>query len=139
MSEPFQENQLSPQGLSSVQAIYQKNQKLEAQIEEIKAEIEANHKQLIAAFFPYLLAVYARWRPSLGEKAMAIYFDMHICFEVTIREINGYRVRAQEGQKSVYHRFELNPVLEEYEMPAFIIPMGSYNEIKDLFSLTYLG
>lgn len=127
------------QTLENVIKVDRENIELEAKIESLKDQIRQNHKRLIEDFFPYLLSVYEKWRPRLEEKAMAIYFGPHICFEVTIKEINGYMVRAQEGQKAnVLHRFELNPVLDEYEVPCFILPKWSYDEIKDFFEFEFL-
>lgn len=127
------------QELANVIKLYRENLELEAKIENIQAKIEQNHKLIIKYFSPYLLSIYEKWRPRMGEKAMAIDFDAHICFEVIIDKIDGYRIRAREGEKSnVYHRFELNPALEEYEVPNFIIPKSCYDEIKDFFDFEYL-
>ena len=125
--------------LENVSKVDRENIELEAEIKRLEDKIKQNHKRLIEYFFPYLLSVYEKWRPRLEEKAMAIYFGPHICFEVTVKEIDGYVIRAQEGQKkNVVHRFELNPVLEEYEAPCFIIPQSSYEEIKEFFDLRLL-
>jgi len=126
------------QELENVIKVYRENIELEAKVKSIKNEIEQNHKLIIEYFFPYLLSVYEKWQPALEEKAMVIDFASYYCFEVTIKKINGYMVRAQEGQRDVYHRFELNPVLNEYEVPVFVIPKSSYDEIKDLFAFKYL-
>lgn len=117
--------------------LYQKNSALEREIEEIKAEIEQNQQGITRAFFPYLLSIYEKWRPKLGEKAVFIGFDGNMCFDVTIRTVDGYRVRAQEGEKSVFHNFELNPTLEEYQTANFIIPKQEFEKIQDLFNFTY--
>ncbi|OAD19470.1 hypothetical protein THIOM_004890 [Candidatus Thiomargarita nelsonii] len=116
--------------------VYRDNLKLEAKIERINNKIEKNHQLIIKHFFPYLLSTYKKWRPKLKEKAMCIDLEDQHCFEVTIKNIDGYMVRAQQGQKSVYHNFTLNPILEEYEVANFIIPKWSYDEIKHLFRLT---
>jgi len=108
---------------------------MKAQIEDIKARIEQNNELFIKHFFSYMLTIYDKWQPQIGEKAMAIYFDHKICFEVTIKTIDGYQVRAQEGRKEKYHDFELNPQLAEYEVPCFIIPKQSYDEIKGFFKI----
>ena len=70
---------------------------------------------------------------------MAIRLDGMYCFEVTISTIDRYGIRAQEGTKPVYHRFDLHPKLEEYEVPHFIIPKSAYEQdIKGLFPLRFL-
>lgn len=133
-------NMKTEKKLREVVTVYRANLKLEAKIKKIRHEIEQNHQLLIKHIFPYVLSTYGKWQPKRGEKAMFVDFESHFSFEVTIAEINGYRVRAQEGDNSsVYHRFKLNPVLEEYEKADFIIPKWSYDEIKDLFRLKCLG
>ncbi|MCP4157606.1 MAG: hypothetical protein GY757_58385 [bacterium] len=112
---------------------YRENLELEEQIETIKEKIEQNHRSLIEAFFPYLLTVYEKWRPSLGEKAVHIDFERNYHFEVTVRKVDGYHVRTQEGDSNCYISFELNPDKDIYEVPGFIIPMWSFDEIKHLF------
>ncbi len=112
---------------------YRKNLELEEQIEAIKEEIKQNHRSIIEAFFPYLLRVYEKWRPSIGEKAVHIDFERNYYFEVTVRGVDGYRVRTQERDINSYISFELNPGKDNYEVPNFIIPMWSYDEIKHLF------
>ena len=128
------------QELKNVIQVYRENLELETKMEELRKQIEHNHRRLVEHFFPYLLSIYAKWRPRIGEKAMHIDLAAHYCFEVTIKTIDGYVVRAQEGEKTnVHHRFELNPVLdEEFRFPCFILPQSSYDEIKDFFDLTLL-
>lgn len=123
--------------LTETVALYQKNSALETKIEEIKAEIEQNQQEIIRAFFPYLLSIYDKWRPKLGEEAVFIGFEGNMCFDVTIRTVDGYRVRAQEGEKRVFHNFELNPTLKEYQTANFIIPKQEFEKIKELFNFTY--
>ncbi|MBM4460092.1 MAG: hypothetical protein FJ011_20410 [Chloroflexi bacterium] len=83
--------------------------------------------------------MYDGWRPRLGETAIAINFEYGHCFEVLIRNVDGYRVRAQEGKKNAYHVFDLNPRLEEYEVASCIIPKQNYlDDIKDYFGLRFL-
>ena len=56
-----------------------------------------------------------------------------------VRSVDGYSVRAQEGEKAVYHNFELNPKLEEYEVASFVIPKQNYDDdIKEHFELRFL-
>lgn len=70
---------------------------------------------------------------------MIVDFERSHCFEVTIRSVDGYRLRAQEGDKFVFHRFDLNPSLEEYEVAVFAIPEQSYrDDIKPNFDLQFL-
>jgi len=126
--------EIEPQ-LADAIRVYRDNLAMEAQIEAFKTRIEENNELFIKYFFSYLLAIYEKWRPQIDEKAMAIYFDDNICFEVTIKTIDGYQVRAQEGRKEKYHNFELNPQLAEYEVPCFIIPKQNYDEIKGFFKL----
>ena len=126
------------QELKNVIEVYHENIELEEKIDGIKNKIEQNHKLIIKYFFPYLLSVYENWRPALEEKAMVMDFESNYCFEVTIKKINGYMVRAQEEQRDVFHRFELNPKLDEYEVPHFIIPKSSFKEIKKLFGFKQL-
>ncbi len=126
------------QQLKEVIKIYRENLDLEAKIKDIEAQINQNNRLIIKHFFPYLLGIYEKWRPQINEKAMAIYFEADICFEVTIKNIDGYNIRAQEGKKDVYHRFELNPKLAEYEVASFIIPKHNYDEIKEFFKFTFL-
>ena len=126
------------QALQNVLKVYRENFDWEAKIEELQGKIERNHKLIIKYFFPYLLSIYEKWRPSLEEKVMAIDFESQCCFELTIKTIEGHMIRAQEGQKDFYHRFELNPKLKEYMVPHFIIPKSSYNEIKKFFKFTLL-
>ena len=117
---------------------YSENIELKTKMDCIRNEMKQNYQLIIKHFFPYLLSTYEKWRPKLEEKAMSVDFESNFCFEVTIKNIDGYMVRAQEGQKSVYHRFYLNPVMEDYEVANFIIPKWSYDEIKDSFNLKYL-
>lgn len=118
---------------------YNRNRALETEIERLNEQIKQNNKQLIQDFFPYLLAIYATWRPRLGEIAMLIDWEYCFCFEVIIRTVDGHFVRAQEGEKRVFHRFELDPKLEEYVQPSFIIPKANFEaDIKDYFELDFL-
>jgi len=127
------------QELQNVLKVHRENLELEAKIEELQGKIGRNHKLIIKHFFPYLLSIYEKWRPSLEEKIMAMDFESQCCFELTIKTIDGHMIRAQEGEKqNVYHRFELNPKLKEYVVPHFIIPKSSYNEIKKFFKFTLL-
>jgi len=112
---------------------YRKNLELEEEIVAIKEKIKQNHRSIIEAFFPYLLTVYGKWRPSIGEKAVHIDFERNYYFEVTVRRVDGYRVRTQEGDINSYISFELNPDKDNYEVANFIIPMWSYEELKHLF------
>lgn len=73
------------QKLSKVIDIDRHNIELETKIENIRDEIEQNHKRIVEYFFPFLLSAYDKWRPRIGEKAMAINFVSHICFEVIIK------------------------------------------------------
>lgn len=126
------------QELEDVIRVYGTNIELEKKTESIRDEIKQNHKLIIKYFFPYLLSTLKKWQPQLEEKAMYINLEEHYCFEVTIKTIDGYIVRAQEGEKRVYHRFQLDPVLEECKVANFILPKWSYDEIKNLFHLDYI-
>lgn len=130
----------TPPDLEKIVEIRRKNVELESDIAKIKDQLEQNCQRMIKAFFPYLLSLYENWRPRLGEIAMFINLEMGHCFEVTVKSVDGYRVRAQEGSKSVYHTFELNPRVEEYEVATFIIPKQAYedNHIDQLFALRFL-
>ena len=118
--------------------IYCDNLELETKIEHISNEIERNYDLIIKHFFPYLLSTYKKWHPKLKEKAIYIDLENKYCFEVTVTNINGYIIRVQQGKKSIYHNFSLNPSLEEYEVANFIIPKWSYDEIKPLFNLNLI-
>jgi hypothetical protein len=126
------------QKLKNVIKVYRENIELEEKVKGLTIKIEQNHKRIIEHFFPYLLSIYKEWRPALEEKAVVIDFESNYCVEVTIKKISGYMVRAQEDQRDVYHRFELNPVLEEYEVPVFVIPKSSFDEIKTFFAFKFL-
>jgi hypothetical protein len=125
--------------LERVADIQRENAKLESEIAQIEKQLQKNYRRMIRGFFPYLLSVYAGWRPQLGETAISINLEQGHCFEVTIRSVDGYRVRAQEGKKAVYHVFDLNPRVEEYEVASFVIPKQDYmNDVKGLFGLQFL-
>ncbi len=125
--------------LQNVMNTHRKNAELELVIARIEEELEQNYKLIIRDFFPYLLSLYEGWRPRLGEIAMVINLERNYCFEVIIRGVDGYNVRAQEGEKAVYHNFDLNPKLEEYEVASFVIPKQSYDDdIKEHFELRFL-
>ncbi|MEM7535146.1 MAG: hypothetical protein AAF639_23420 [Chloroflexota bacterium] len=123
--------------IEETRLLFAKQTELEAKIKELRTEIEQNHLTLIQAFFPYLLPIYEKWRPHIGEVAVLVNFEHSYCHDVIVREINGYRVRAQEGDKSMYHRFELNPDLDGYIKPVFILPKQNFDEIKASFELHY--
>ncbi len=108
--------------MMNVVEVYRKNLKLEDKIERIFNKVEKNNQLIIKHFFPYLLSTYKKWRPKLKEKAMRIDFEGQHYFEVTIKNLDGYMVRTQSGQKNVDYNFSLNPILEEYEVANFIIP-----------------
>lgn len=127
------------QELKEVLKFYRKNIELEEKIESIEGEIKQNHRSIIKFFFPYLLSVYEKWRPRLEEKIIYISLEHNHCYELTVKSVDGHTVRTREGEKDVYHRFDLNPVLEEYEVANFIIPKRSYDEIKHLFQLEFWG
>ena len=129
-----------PPELKRVVEIRRKNIELEAAIAEIKKQLEQNCTLMIKDFFPYLLSLYESWHPRLGEIALAINLEGGHCFEVIVKSVDGYRVRTQEGDKAVYHTFDLNPKVEEYEVASFIIPKQAYAEhhIKKLFALQFL-
>ncbi len=133
MSEKHSEFMKSGKDIKEVLNFYNRNLELEEQIESIQKEIKQNHRSIIETFFPYLLTVYEKWRPSLGEKAVNIDFERNYHFEVTVRAVDGYHVRTQEGDLSSYISFELNPDKDNYEVPHFIIPKWSFDEIKHLF------
>ena len=116
-----------------------KNIELESTIARIEEQLRQNYQLIIRDFFPYLLSLYKSWRPRLGEIAMVINLERDYCFEVIIRSVDGYRVRAQEGKKDVYHIFDLNPRVEEYEVASFVIPKQNYeDDIKNMFELNFL-
>ena len=118
--------------------IQRENAELLAEIAQIEERLQQNHRRMIKAFFPYLLSIYEGWRPRLGEAAIVINFEYGNCFEVFIRNVDGYDVRAQEGKKNSYHIFDLNPRLEEYEVASFIIPKQNYvDDIKGYFELQF--
>ena len=129
-----------PPNLEQVVEIRRQNMELEANIAKIEEQIQQNYQGMIKDFFPYLLSLYENWHPRLGEIAISINLEMGHCYEVTVRSVDGYRVRAQEGSKPVYHTFELNPRAEEYEVAIFIIPKQAYedNHINKLFALQFL-
>lgn len=128
-----------PTALEKVCETHHKNTELKAAIAEIEQQLEQNYQQMIRDFFPYLLSVYQDWRPQFGEVAMAIRLNEMYCFEVTICSIDRFGIRAQEGTKPVYHSFDLNPKIEEYELPHFIIPKHAYEkDIKQLFQWQFL-
>ena len=122
------------QELKNVIEADRENIDMEADVKRLEKKIRNNHKLIIKHFFPYLLSAYKNWRPRLEEKAMAMDFESRECFEVTIKKIDGYMVRAQGKQDDVYYRFELNPTLEDRVHPDFIIPKSSYDEINDFFA-----
>lgn len=118
--------------------IQRENAELLAEIAQIEERLQENRRRMIKAFFPYLLSIYEGWRPRLGEAAIAINFEYRNCFEVFIRNVDGYEVRAQEGKKNAYHIFDLNPRLEEYEAASFVIPKQNYvDDIKGYFDLQF--
>lgn len=126
-------------GLENVVNTHRKNAELELAIARIEEELEQNYKLIIRDFFPYLLSVREGWRPRLGEIAMVINLERNYCFEVIIKSVDGYSVRAQKGEKEVYYNFEINPRLEEYEVASFIIPKQNYDDdIKEHFELRFL-
>jgi hypothetical protein len=114
--------------IANVLNIYHKNAELTSAITRINEEIEDNYQLIIHNFFPYLLDTYKDWRPHLGEVAMVINLESNTCFEVIIRRVDGYNVKAQAGETSSYYNFELNPKLEEYEMAIFVIPKQNYDD-----------
>lgn len=125
--------------LEEVVNIQRENMELMAEIAQIEKRLQANYQRMIRGFFPYLLSIYAGWRPRIGETAIAIDLEHSYCFEVFIRSVDGFRVRAQEGKKAVYHVFDLNPCLEEYEVASFIVPEQNYmDDIKQYFGLQFL-
>ncbi len=125
----------SEKDFTEVLKFYRKNLELEKQIKTIEEEIKQNHRAIINAFIPYLLTVYKKWRPTIGEKAVHIDFERYFYFEVTVRTVDGYHVRTQERDINSYISFELNPDKENYEIARFIIPTWSFDEIKNLFQL----
>jgi len=126
--------QIQEKLMNAVKA-FRENVKLEAELDRINDEIEKNEQLIIKHFFPYLLSLYEKWEPFLEEKAMCIDLENQCCFEVTIKNINGDTLRTRVGEDDVYYRLNLKPRLEEYEKTLFIIPMWSYDEVKDLFDL----
>lgn len=126
------------QELMNAVKIYSDNLELETKIERLSDEIETNYELIIKHFFPYLLSTYKKWHPKLKEKAMYIDLENKYCFKVTVQNIDGDIVRVQQGKKSIYHNFSLNPSIEEYEVPNFIIPKWSYDKIKPLFNLSLI-
>lgn len=125
--------------LQTVLNTHYKNIELESTIARIKEQLQQNYQLIIRDFFPYLLSLYESWHPRLGEIAMVINLERDYCFEVIIRSVDGYRVRAQEGKKDAYHIFDLNPRVEEYEAASFVIPKQNYeDDIKKLFELRFL-
>ncbi|MEM7537201.1 MAG: hypothetical protein AAF639_33820 [Chloroflexota bacterium] len=125
--------------MQEVQRLYHKTAELESEIKAIQDKIKETHLEIVHAFYPYLMSIYEKWRPRLGEVAILINFDGNYCHEITIREVNGYWIRAQRGNASVYHNIELNVALEEYLVPTFIIPKQNFEEIKSFFNLTFIG
>lgn len=117
--------------------IYTTNRRLKSSIEMIETAMEQNHKLLISTLFPTIMRIYELWTPQIGESAVNVSFEAGIAFEVVISEVNGYTVRAQEKGKSVYHRFELNPSLEEYEQAVFVVPRSFYDSIAGIFAFTF--
>ena len=77
------------QALRQVIDVDRANIELETKIEGLKDKIERNHKRIVEYFFPFLLSAYEKWRPRIDEKAMFIDFVSHICFEVTVKHIDG--------------------------------------------------
>jgi hypothetical protein len=125
--------------LDQVVDIQRENLELKAEIAQIEGRLQVNYQRMIRGFFPYLLSIYAGWRPRIGETAVAINLEHGNSFEVFIRSVDGFRVRAQEGQKAAYHVFDLNPCLEEYEVAAFIVPEQNYvDDIERTFGLQFL-
>ena len=53
-------------------------------------------------------------------------------------ELEAEMERIENKIKKNHHRFNLNPDLKRHELPNFIIPKSSYDEIKKLFDFEYL-
>lgn len=109
--------------------------RLEAIISDSREKLLSMEQDFPKLFIPYLLNVYETWRPELDEKVMLVDFYQSCCYEYTVRSINGFSVRAQQGEKRVFVNFVLNPDVDDYETATFVLPMWSYNEIKDNFDL----
>jgi hypothetical protein len=133
------EQQLEAEIVRIKDEIKKNEQQLEAEIDRINDEIEKNEQLIIKHFFPFLLSVYKKWKPFLEEKAMCIDLEKQCCFEVTIKNINGDRLRTRVGDDDLYYTLNLKPRLEKYEKSLFIIPIKRYKKIKDLFELRVIS
>jgi hypothetical protein len=133
VNDPFAEN------IRRVKELHATCREFEYQTRRMELSIERSCREIITSILPYLLSIYEKWRPGIGEYAVRLDFKENTAFEVKVQSVNGQSVRAQQCTKPVFHNFDLNPQIEEYEVAQFIVPVEAYVKNFQVLEFEFLG